>query len=103
MNWAEINDVGEMIKNGKRGKAEDAVWALPRFGAVRLKSAYFTYDSYTWKRIDADLLFNPARTDSTVNSAEICGVSTPGKIALTEDGLDLDFEPVARWILLFWI
>ena len=76
-------------------QADDKQEKLPINGTVRFKAQQFRFKKYTWTPLHANIDIRPGTVKAVVNRAELCGVSTPGSIKITPDGLHLDFKPVA--------
>ncbi len=76
----------------KPGKA----WDTPVRGTIRVRSERLTYGKLTWNPANADLVLSPGLIDVRINQANLCGISTVGKIAITRDGLKLAITPKSR-------
>ncbi len=74
--------------NGRTGSAH-----LPLRGKVRIAAASFTYGGYTWQPVRAVVDVSGAAPVVTIAQANLCGIATPGKIAVTADGVSLQFKP----------
>lgn len=68
---------------------------LPVNGIIRFKTPRFTFKDYTWSPAHADITVRSDTVKVAVTRADLCGISTPGTVTRTPDGLHLIFEPVA--------
>jgi len=80
-----------------RDKESNRLWNAPVHGNVKLNLGAFTYDdNFTWTPFQADISFHPEKVRVTVTDAELCGISTPGTLEWTTEGVSFDFRPVAK-------
>ncbi len=87
------------LLNRGRGDGEQQAthaWNLPLRGTLRVAAESFTYDSFTWKPLRATVDFGAGGLTAMVTDATVCGIATPGRIAVTPEGLTLAFEPSAK-------
>jgi hypothetical protein len=68
---------------------------VPINGIIRFKTPKFTFEDYTWSPLHADITIRPEVVKVTVTRADLCGISTPGTITITPEGLHLVFRPAA--------
>ncbi|MGD1075576.1 MAG: AsmA-like C-terminal domain-containing protein, partial [Thermodesulfovibrionales bacterium] len=79
-----------------QGKRENNnTWDLPVKGALRLKANAFTYDKYSWVPLRADIAIHRNDVAIVVTDATLCGISSPGMLMVTPEGLSLDFQLTA--------
>jgi hypothetical protein len=71
-------------------------WNLPVQGSLRCKTEHFKYDQFTWSPFYADLTFADDGVKVAVTEANLCGISTPGTLRISPEGLRLDFKPVSK-------
>jgi hypothetical protein len=67
---------------------------VPR-GEIHLKSADFTYSGFNWTQVQADIRFDGSTTDVQVHQANLCGISTTGKVGFSPRGVGLHVTPTA--------
>jgi len=72
------------------------LYDLPIRGLLRVKVNDFKYDRFTVRPLQVNLKFNPHEIEAAVSEASLCGISTPGVVKVTPQGLSLDFQPVAK-------
>jgi uncharacterized protein YhdP len=65
-------------------------------GILRFKTEHFKYDQFTWSPFDADISFADNGVDVAVTEANLCGISTPGSLRISPQGLRLDLKPVSK-------
>ena len=61
-------------------------------GRIRISAQAFTYRDFTWKPLHATVTLNPTGPVVDVTQAAVCGINTPGRIAVTPQGLRLTFK-----------
>lgn len=72
------------------------VWHRPWRGNVRVAAEAFSYGGYTWEPLRAVVAFAPGQLAVTISEANICGVATPGSIAIAQQDLRFTVKPVAN-------
>ena len=70
-------------------------WNSPVKGTVNLKSDNFTFKKLNWDSLDTVITFLSQGIDIDVNSASLCGISTPGLLQVYPPGIKFDFKPAA--------
>ncbi len=81
----------------KKKKNTDTIQKeLSYLGTIRLRTPEFSYKSYKWKPLKATIELKEDRTDIFIERADICGISTPGRVHITPDGLAFTIIPAAR-------
>ena len=70
---------------------------VSRRRGIRLKSTVFSLnETFALKPFSVDVSLLKNRTDLTVTHAELCGVSFPGTVTITDQGLTMEFTPSAE-------
>jgi len=95
----EWENVAEMIRRDRREDdlaSEEDQWDLPVQGILRFKTERFKYDQLTWNPFHADISFSDKGVDVAVSEANLCGISTPGTLRISPEGLRLDFKPASN-------
>jgi hypothetical protein len=67
---------------------------VPR-GTIHLKTGSLTYGGFTWSPVNADIRVESGSTYVTIHQAQLCGISTPGDVDLTPQGIGLNISPLA--------
>ena len=94
---ALILDKLKMLFETGLDKETGRLWNAPVHGNVKLNLGAFTYDeNFTWTPFQADISFHPEKVTVSVTDAELCGISTPGTLEWTTEGVSFDFRPVAK-------
>ena len=92
----DMDDERAVQKGIKDGKKTEKGWDLPFQGNVRFRAASFTYDRYTIRPLHADIAFTPDGVRVSVPTSLVCGVSTTGTVALTQNDIHVDLKSVAE-------
>lgn len=71
-------------------------WGQHLRGAVRIKSATFSYGIWNWRSVLAKVIFTPVSTTVAIQKAELCGIPFPGKIRITPRNVELNFSPLVK-------
>ncbi|MBN1831241.1 MAG: AsmA-like C-terminal domain-containing protein, partial [Deltaproteobacteria bacterium] len=80
-----------------RDKETNRLWNAPVCGTIKLNLGTFIYDErFTWTPFHADISFHPEKVMVSVTNAELCGISTPGTLEWTTEGVSFDFRPIAE-------
>jgi uncharacterized protein involved in outer membrane biogenesis len=76
--------------------ASKKVWDAPIRGTIHLRTQQLVYGKLAWNPVNADVVLNPGSIDVRLNQANLCGISTPGDITITRDGLHMALSPSAK-------
>jgi hypothetical protein len=68
---------------------------LPVRGELRVKCDYLKYGSLTWRPLHVNISFDPDGISALIRKADLCGISMPGTLKLSPQGLQVDFRPVS--------
>lgn len=74
-------------------------WDLKRLtylGTIRFHTPEFIYKQYKWKPMKATIVLDEGHTNIFIDQADICGISTPGRIHITPNGVKAKVTPVAK-------
>ncbi len=71
-------------------------WDAPIAGTIHVRSGRITYGELVWNPANAEVSIRPGVYEINVRQANLCGISTPGRIVLTRDGEKMSFSPEAR-------
>jgi len=82
-------------KEGVSGEGKSS-WDLPLRGELRVKSDYLKYQKFVWRPLHVDISFEPDGIAASVIKANLCGISMPGTLKVSDKGLQLDFRPVSE-------
>lgn len=86
-----------LFETGPRDKESNRLWNAPVHGNVKLNLGAFTYDeNFAWTPFQADISFHPEKIRVSVTDAELCGISTPGTLEWTTEGVSLDFRTTVK-------
>jgi hypothetical protein len=92
-----LDELKMLFDTETRGKKTDKLWNAPIHGNAKLNLGAFTFDeNFTWTPFQANIAFHPEKVRVEVIDAELCGVSTPGTLDWTIEGLSFDFKPHAE-------
>ncbi len=93
LGWDNVKKILTKEKDLEQG---EKLLPLPLKGILRAKSEYFTFGEFTWSPFHADLTFGDDGISVSVTEANVCGISTPGIIQASPQGLLLDVKPVSK-------
>ncbi len=68
----------------------------PLRGELRVKSDHLQYRKFVWRPLHVNLSFDPDGIAASIVKANLCGISMPGTLKLSDKGLQLDFRPVCE-------
>lgn len=89
LNWGQIEQIIEL--QSKQGA--DSTVAL--LGELQVEVENFSYESYTWQPLHADISFNKADTNILIKEANLCGIRVPGMLKVSSNELEFYFNPTA--------
>ncbi|NOQ67485.1 MAG: AsmA family protein, partial [Desulfobacterales bacterium] len=67
-------------------------WDLTIHGKLKLHTDSLLYNGYTWKPFESLITFENNSLGIDILTAELCNLSTPGKISFHDDQIALDFK-----------
>ena len=70
--------------------------SLEVVGKIRFKTDRLTFGNFTWSPLQADVILNKGKTDITIKEAGLCGISTPGTLALSPETIQFAIQPTAK-------
>ena len=76
-------------------KATSPSGTPPVKGILRLKTDRFTYGGYTWEPLHADVSFGKEGVSVEIIRGSVCGLSTPGNLRLSDQGIEMETRPAA--------
>ena len=71
-------------------------WTLPVRGTLTVISENLTYGQFTWHPFEADVRFNDKFASISITDADICGITTLGKMSMTPQKTTIDLKPYAK-------
>lgn len=96
IDWDSIKDALDKEIKQTGVKKSGKFWDLPVEGICRLKSDCLKYKLFTWSPLRADIFFGQNEVTVVVTEADLCGISTPGVLKISPQGLVLDFKTVSN-------
>ncbi len=96
LEWDKVEEITGRDNREDDLATEENRWDLPVRGIVKFKTEHFKYDRLTWSPFCADISFADNSVDVAVTEANLCGISTPGILRISPEGLQLDFKPVSK-------
>ena len=76
--------------------AQKKLWDSPLKGIIHLRSQRLTYGKFTWNPAIAEVSLSRDTVDVKINQATLCGISTPGTLMISPDGIRLVITPSAK-------
>jgi hypothetical protein len=89
VNWGQIEQIVELEAKQEPGST------MALRGELRIESENFTYESYTWRPIHADISFNKAETHILIKKANLCGIEFPGILKVSSNQFEFYLNPTA--------
>lgn len=89
------DDQAEQGEGAQEGRAKKA-WDAPVTGTIQVRSERLTYGKFTWNPITADVVMTPGHIEVKIDQANLCGISTPGRVTVTPDGASMVLTPEAQ-------
>jgi hypothetical protein len=65
-------------------------------GSLQVELDQFTYGSFTWQPMHADISLEKAYTRIVIKKAALCGIQFPGILKVSADEFEFYFNPVAE-------
>jgi hypothetical protein len=96
LEWGKVKKVFAKKNKERNLERDERLWTLPLQGILRVKSDYFTYGKLTWSPFHADVSFNHDGVSVSVNEATLCGISTPGIMEISPQGILLAVKPISK-------
>jgi hypothetical protein len=90
LNWKQIDQIASTEK------ATAAENQLKLRGELIVELENFTYETFSWRPVHADITFDKYDTRIVVRRADLCGFQFPGIFKISGDTLELNFNPVAK-------
>ena len=79
----------------KEVKATSPSGTPPVKGILRIKTDRFTYGSFTWMPLYADVSFGKEGVSVQNIRGSVCGLSTPGSLTISDQGIEMEARPTA--------
>jgi hypothetical protein len=93
LEWEKIEGLLE-AENGERSlEPKEGLRVPPLRGKLGVRLGYFRYGRFTWRPLRAEVSLSQETVKVTVTEANVCGISTPGVVEVTPQGLSLNFKP----------
>ena len=67
----------------------------PLKGILRIKTDRFTYGELAWEPLHADVSFANEGVSIEINRGALCGLSTPGNLRVSDQGIEMEIRPTA--------
>ena len=90
LNWTQIDQIAS---TEKATAAEDK---LKLRGGISVELENFSYQSFTWRPVHADITFDKDDTRIVVRKSNLCGIEFPGIFKVSGDTFELYFKPAAE-------
>jgi hypothetical protein len=91
--WARLAPLLSRASGGDGQRSPTASRPLPLRGRVRITAESFTYNGFTWQPVHAVVKLSSGAQAITITQSNLCRIATPGKIAVTPDGVSVHFKP----------
>jgi len=95
----ELEDIiNAFDKKGKETEVNKGKnrWSLPVKGTTRVKLDSLTYGGFRWEPFHCSISSEGDAVNVTVTKGNLCGISTPGTLNISQQGIRLDFKPAVK-------
>ncbi len=82
---------GDGEEKEEKEKRVGKSWDLAMHGNIKLHADSLLYNGYTWKPFESLITFENNSLGIDVLTAELCNLSTPGKISFHDEQISIDF------------
>ena len=89
ISWGQI----DQIVSRNKQLASDKTFEL--MGNLQVEADNFTYDTYTWQPLHADVSFNKKDIRIAIKKADLCGIQFSGIVKSSADEFEFYLKPVA--------
>ncbi len=96
LEWNNVKEILAKENVEKDREQGEKLLTLPLRGILSVKSNHFTYGAFTWNPFHADISFGDDGVSVSVTEANLCGISTPGIIEISSQGILLSAKPVSK-------
>ena len=85
-------------KNDKKTdhKIAEKSWTSPVRGTLNIITEKLIYEKFAWHPFEADIRFHDKFASISITDADICGITTLGKIKFTNGKVVIDIKPFAQ-------
>jgi hypothetical protein len=90
LNWSQIDQIIALEKTAQPGSN------MALLGSLKVEVDSFTYDTYSWQQLHADISFSEADTRIIIKKADLCGIQFPGIVKVSANDVELYFNPLAE-------
>ncbi len=77
-------------------RMDEKSWTFPVRGTLNVITEQLTYGKFTWHPFEADVRFNDKFASVAITDAEICGITTLGRMKITPWKVTIDVKPFAQ-------
>jgi hypothetical protein len=89
LNWGQIKQITEL--QNKRGSGSN----VALLGELKAELESFTFESYTWRPVHADISFSKMDTSILIKKANLCGIQFPGILKVSFNAFEFYLNPIA--------
>jgi hypothetical protein len=90
LSWDQVDQITALDKKLGPGEAHKLM------GSLQVELDQFTYGSFTWQPMHADISLEKAYTRIVIKKAALCGIQFPGILKVSADEFEFYFNPVAE-------
>jgi hypothetical protein len=92
--WSTQKEINNSAQPGSQSPKK--AWESPLKGTIRVRSEHLSYGKVSWNPANADVVLSPGSIDIRLTQANLCGISTPGSIRITPDGVNISLSLSAK-------
>ncbi|MBI1815393.1 MAG: AsmA-like C-terminal domain-containing protein [Deltaproteobacteria bacterium] len=94
LDWNQLTPL--LPHDGDGESAASRLPVPPLRGRVRVAADSFTYSGFTWDALRATVTLAASGPTIRISEGKLCGIATPGTIAIAASELSVAFQPAAK-------
>jgi hypothetical protein len=95
-NWGTVHKALDEARPEDDAGKSVSPWPWPLEGNLRFKSGNFKFEDFTWNPFHANISFDQDGVNVEAMEAGLCGIATPGTLAISPQELVLEISPTAK-------
>jgi hypothetical protein len=96
LDWENMEEILDRADGENQSAEPGDLESLPIRGTLSVDLGHFSYKGLTWRPFQGDVVFSPGTISVDVRNANLCGISTPGKVTVSPETIDVEVAPVSK-------